>query len=135
MTTLMLMPAGATSSQNVKHGRIGEWPAWHVAPFVSIWAIESLLHPGAIGWWVICGDLPTDYISSGEVDPPQHPRKALRVFAHNWLEMVEAWKHGREVDDSQIGRLEINAKRAPLLEARAKLLMEWHDDNSLWEKE
>src|SRR6266446_5228772 len=29
------------SSQKVKHGRIGDWPAWHVAPYVSIWAIES----------------------------------------------------------------------------------------------
>lgn len=47
------------SSQNVTHGRIGEWPAWHVAPYVSMWAIESLSRPNDIGWWVICGDLPT----------------------------------------------------------------------------
>ncbi|MBL0041714.1 MAG: DUF4826 family protein [Xanthomonadales bacterium] len=29
------------SKEQVPHGRIGEWPAWHVAPYVSIWAIES----------------------------------------------------------------------------------------------
>ena len=28
-------------SQGVDYGRIGQWPAWHLAPYVSIWAIES----------------------------------------------------------------------------------------------
>ena len=54
-------------SQGLNHGRIGEWPAWHIDPFVSIWAIESLDWPGWIGWWAISGDLPTDYISSADV--------------------------------------------------------------------
>ena len=85
-------------SQKVKHGRIGEWPAWHVAPYASIWAIESLARPECIGWWVICGDLPTDYISSADVEPPQHPRKAMRVFAQNWLEVVNAWKDGQDIE-------------------------------------
>jgi hypothetical protein len=85
-------------SQNLKHGRIGEWPAWHVAPYASIWAIESLARPEWIGSWVICGDLPTDYISSAEVQPPQHPRKAMRVFAKNWIEVVKAWEDGREIE-------------------------------------
>jgi hypothetical protein len=51
-------------SQKVRHGRIGEWPAWHVAPCASIWAIESLARPEWIGWWVICGDLPIGRRSS-----------------------------------------------------------------------
>src|SRR5688572_31851449 len=50
-------------TQSVSHGQIGEWPAWHVAPYVSIWAVESQARPGWVGWWVICGDLPTDYVS------------------------------------------------------------------------
>lgn len=28
-------------SQGLDHGRVGEWPAWHVAPYVSIWAIGA----------------------------------------------------------------------------------------------
>src|SRR5262245_56368482 len=84
-------------SQRLAHGEIGAWPAWHLAPYVSIWAIESLVHPESMGWWVISGDLPTDYISSAAVAPPQHPRKAMRVFADNWLELVAAWKKGRDV--------------------------------------
>jgi len=122
-------------SQKLKHGRIGEWPAWHIAPHASIWAIESLARPEWIGWWAICGDLPIDYICSADVKPPQHPRKAMRVFAQNWLEVVEEWKDGREIENSQIGDSSSHGELGPLLELRAKLLMEWADDDSLWEKE
>ena len=122
-------------SQKVEHGRVGEWPAWHVVPYVSIWAIESLARPGGIGWWVICGDLPTDYISSADVKPPQHPRKAMRVFARNWLEVVKAWKDGREVENTRMGDPSSHDEMGPLLESTAKLLIEWTDDDSLWEEE
>src|SRR5262245_54418715 len=118
-------------SQKVDHGRVGEWPAWHIAPYASIWAIESLARPKWIGWWVICGDLPTDYISSGDVKPPQHPRKAMLVFAKNWLEVVKAWKDGREIENTRIGEPSSHDELAPLLEARAKLLLEWAEDDSL----
>jgi hypothetical protein len=53
----------------VAHGLIGERPAWHIAPYVSRWAIESVARPEWIGWWVIAGNLPTDYISSADVAP------------------------------------------------------------------
>lgn len=121
--------------QAVKHGRIGEWPAWHVAPCASIWAVESLTRPEWIGWWVICGDLPTDYISSADVTPPQHPRKAMQVFSHNWLDLVHAWKEGREIENTHIGDSSSHDELGPLLESRAKLLMEWARDDSHWEEE
>lgn len=122
-------------SQKVEHGRIGEWPAWHIAPHASIWAIESRARPEWIGWWVICGDLPTDYLSSADVTPPQHPRKAMRVFAQNWLEVVKAWKDGREAENTRIGDSNSREKLGPLLEARAKVLLEWADNDALWEEE
>ncbi len=122
-------------SQKLKHGRIGEWPAWHVAPYASIWAIESLSRPEWIGWWAICGDLPTDYISAADVEPPQHPRKAMRVFAQNWLDVVKAWKEGREIENTRIGDASSHNELAPLLESRASLLLEWAEDDSLWEEQ
>jgi hypothetical protein len=124
--------AGYLRTQKVRHGRIGEWPAWHIAPYVSIWAIESRIRPETMGWWVICGDLPTDYISSAEVSPPQHPRKAMRVFAQDWLELVKAWKDGREIENTRIGDPSSRVELQPLLEARAKLLLKWANDDSLW---
>jgi hypothetical protein len=125
--------AGYLGSQKIKHGRVGERPAWYVAPYASIWAIESVARPEWIGWWVISGVLPTDYISSSEVNPPQHPRKAMRVFAQKWLEVVKTWNDGREIENTQIGDPSSHMELGPLLEARGKLLMEWADDDSPWE--
>ncbi|MFL5240798.1 MAG: DUF4826 family protein [Gemmataceae bacterium] len=122
-------------SQRIMHGRIGEGPAWHIAPHASIWAIESHERPEWIGWWVICADLPTDYISSADVKPPQHPRKAMRVVDQNWLAVIRAWKDAREIENTRIGDPNSHGKLEPLLEARAKLLMEWADDDSLWKDE
>jgi Domain of unknown function (DUF4826) len=53
-------------SQRLEHGEIGDWPAWHVAGCVAIWAVESKARPEWIGWWVISGDLPTDYCSAAD---------------------------------------------------------------------
>ena len=122
-------------SQQLHHGRIGEWPAWHVAPYASNWAIESVDRPEWIGWWAICDDLPTDYISAADVEPPQHPRKAMRVFAHKWLEVVSAWKDEREIENTRIGDSSFHNELGPLLESRANLLIEWAEDDTLWQDE
>ena len=90
-------------SQGVKHGRIGDHPAWHIAPCISIWAIESVQHPDSIGWWVFAGDIPTDYISASDVKPPQHPRKALKVIAERWRQFAATWREGHEVEGLNIG--------------------------------
>ena len=121
--------------QDVKHGRIGEWPAWHVAPYVSIWAIESLVKPEWIGWWVISGDLPTDYISAADIEPPQHPRKALKAIADRWLQYVDDWKQGRDPKGYWIGSPGSFGELASLLAGRANLLREWAKDNALWDEE
>lgn len=120
-------------SQGVEHGRIAEWPAWHIAPYVSIWAIESLARLDSIGWWVISGDLPTDYISSAEVEHPQHPRQAIRVIAERWLKQAEAWRDGRDFEGIRIRGPHRHQELAPLLSSRARLLMEWTEDDTLWE--
>ena len=122
-------------SQEVEHGRIGDWPAWHLAPYVSIWAIESLARPEWIGWWVISGDLPTDYISAADVTPPQHPRKAIRVISKKWLDQVAAWNEGREYEGIRIAGSHSHEVLAPLLESRAQLLSDWADDDMFWEEE
>ena len=51
----------SAAQQQVAHGPIAALPAWHVAPYLSIWAVESE-KPGKIGWWVICGDVPADHV-------------------------------------------------------------------------
>lgn len=41
------------------HGEIGEWPAWHITPYLAIWAIESMQAPGWVaGEQDLAGILP-----------------------------------------------------------------------------
>ena len=108
--------------EGVEHGHVGEWPAWHVAPYVSIWAIESKKRPDWIGWWVICGDLPTDYISAAQI---QHPREAIRSIAEEWRQQAKLMASGERPYNIRIGRPEEWALLAPLLETRASALLEW----------
>jgi hypothetical protein len=115
------------------HGDIGEWPAWHIAPIVSIWVVESVVDPGWIGWWVITGDLPTDYISASDVDDPQHPRKALRVFCNKWITWADSVLEGRESPHYWVGTPERASELAPMLKSRALTLLEWCDDDLMWE--
>jgi hypothetical protein len=118
--------------ERVDHGRVGEWPAWHVAPYVSIWAIESKQRPGWVGWWAICGDLPTDYVSAETI---KQPRDAVRSIAEEWREQARLISTGESHPDIYIGRPEDRASLAPLLVARASKLLEWADDDSVWDIE
>lgn len=119
-------------SQGVEFRSVGDWPAWHVAPYVSIWAVESFKSPGWVGWWVICGDLPTDYISSSEIESPQHPRKAIKAMAERWLRYEDEFKRGINPADFIIGKKESFEELMPLLVKRASLLLEWAKEDSLW---
>src|SRR5437762_757263 len=105
--------------EGVTHGAIGDWPAWHVFPHVSLWAIESGRSPGSVGWWVICGDLPTDYVSSAGLTDP---RSAVGAIAQHWLEAVPYLQRGEHPPGCSLGRPENYAELVPLLQSRADLL-------------
>ena len=113
--------------EGIDHGRIGEWPAWHVAPYVSAWAIESKARPEWVGWWVICGDLPTDHISSAGA---RCPRDAVRAIAKEWLELAGYMERGELHRDSRLGRPEDWPSLAPMLRSRAELLLAWEGSDS-----
>lgn len=117
------------ATQRVEHGQVGSWPAWHLVPYVSIWAIESLLVPGAIGWWAICGDLPTDYLSAAKA---KHPREAMLAFAKTWAEAAEHMLIGASPVGISFGPPEKRAELAPLLQKRADLLRQFAENDSLW---
>jgi hypothetical protein len=118
------------SEQPVEFGALGEWPAWNVAPYVSVWAVESIESPGKIGWWVISGDLPTDYTSGAGT---QDPRSAVAAFATLWESAAAKMERGEHLDHFIIGDPENAYALAPLLKSRAKLLMEWANDDSCWD--
>jgi hypothetical protein len=118
--------------QPVKFGALGEWPAWHVAPYVSVWAVESVRAPGRVGWWVISGDLPTDYTSG---DGAPDPRSAVAAFAKLWESAAARMERGEQPEGFTVGSPspENAFELAPLLRSRAMLLQEWVGDDSCWD--
>lgn len=117
-------------NQGVTHGGIGDKPAWHVAPYVSIWAVASAGAPQEPGWWAISGDLPNDYVSATNA---KSPRDAVHAIATLWLEAAECMARGDSHPTFRIGSGEQNRELAPMLESRATLLLDWANDAELWE--
>jgi hypothetical protein len=115
--------------QGVAHGQVGEWPAWYLAPYVSIWAIESKTNPGWVGWWVISGDLPMDYVSAATI---KHPREAMEAIAARWHSAAEHMAHGKPSSNFSIGTPSDWQALAPQLASRAELLQAWASDSDLW---
>ena len=127
--------ASYLEAEGLVHGEIGEWPAWHLVPMVSVWAVESLAHPGRIGWWVISGDVPTAYVSASAVTPPQHPRKALTVIATAWLAQALAREQPTTAIRASTGAIVLTEETSSMLESRARLLLRWIADDDLWDSE
>ena len=118
--------------EGIVHGRVAEWPGWHIAPYVSVWAIESDSRPDWVGWWAICGDLPTDYVSAREI---RSPREAVIAIAERWLEVSSCMARGVPHPELKIGNSNEWPSLVPLLESRASTLLQWANDQSLWEEE
>lgn len=122
--------AAYLAAEHVTHGQIGG-PAWHLAPYVSIWAIESHVAPGYVGWWAICGDLPTDYLSAASI---KHPRDALLGFASRWRNAAELMARGESLPGFSIGPPAEWPALSPILASRAELLQDMAADTDLWEE-
>ena len=120
---------GYIEKQGIKHRGVSEEPEWFVAPYVSLWTVESGEKPGAIGWWVISGDLPTDYLSGNDATDP---RSALGAFAVRWEEVSTYMLRGEDHPAMQIGKSENRKELGDLLLRRARILHDWIDDDSLW---
>src|SRR5258708_14320430 len=83
-----------------------------------------------VGWWVICGDCPTDYTTrTGD----RTPRAAVDDFSSRWRAASVAMLRGERLPDFSVGNSENAGELAPLLESRARLLAEWSLDATLWE--
>ena len=118
--------------EGLAHGEISAEPAWHVAPYVSVWAVESTATPGATGWWAVSGDMPNDYVS---VSKASNPREAVRAIATLWQEAAQYMARGEKHPTFRIGSGEQDEELAPMLASRAELLLEWVSDPQAWEED
>jgi hypothetical protein len=115
--------------EQVSHLGVPELPEWFFAPYVAIWSVASKKRPGAVGWWAISGDVPTDYTSSSEI---RDARMAMRSFSLRWAKAAKQMAAGEESDEFQVGRVENWPELAPLLASRAELLGEWAAADDMW---
>src|SRR5689334_13574927 len=109
----------------VKHGRVGEVPAWQLYPYLAVWAVESRTSPEWGGWWVIRGDGPTDYVTCTR---DRTPRSAVETIAARWHEASSLLARGEQHPDFSVGDPSRASELAPLLEARARTLLQWAAD-------
>jgi hypothetical protein len=117
------------NEKGVSGGDVPSEPAWFVAPLLAIWPVFSLENPGAVSWWVISGDAPTDHIPS---DGASEVREALSAFSKRWMESSEHVLRGEPLPDAQIGASDQTPELGALLFRRANLLAEFAAADELW---
>ena len=122
--------SGYLKHEGVMHGGVDAEPAWHVAPYASVWAIRSLAAPASVGWWAISGDMPNDYVSASKA---QSPREAVQFIASLWKEAAGYMSRGEQHPTFVIGAGDRNEELGPLLASRAGLLLDWAGDPEAWE--
>ena len=115
--------------QGIGSPNVGEWPAWHVAPVIAVWAVESQQNLGRVGWWAISGDLPTDYTTCGD---ERSPRQALHDIGVRWRDAAASWAVGERFDAMSLGSKEAELALAPLLASRAELLLDFSSNEDIW---
>lgn len=118
-------------NEGVQHRGVASEPEWFVAPYVSVWTIESMVAPGVVGWWAISGDLPTDYLGGGDATDA---RTALIAFADRWREVSSYMLRGEEHPTIRIGRSRDWRKLGDLLQRRAQIIEDWSNDDEMWQR-
>ena len=115
--------------EKITYDRIENTPSFYIEECVAIWKIFSKKYKGKIGWWVISGDLPTDYISSKNI---KDARTALEKILSEWKSYVKSMKDGKNPNDVKIGNKNNKKELGELLEKRINILEEWLATDNLW---
>ena len=117
------------TTQGIISPNVGEWPAFDVAPYFAIWAVESKEIEEKIGWWAFSGDCPTDYVTEkGEC----HPRAALGYLIDSWKGYIPHMRAGRQPPATKFGKGTDLEELGSLLEKRISVFEEWYSDDDLW---
>lgn len=115
--------------EGVPHGGVAKEPQWFLHPSVSVWAVHSGRVQGAIGWFAIAGDLPTDYISTADT---ADAREAVRKFAQRWAALARSMRDRVPDPDLSVGSPEDWPQLSELLHRRARLLADYASEDENW---
>jgi hypothetical protein len=117
-------------AQGISSPQVGDGPAFEMAPHFGIWCVESKKQSGKIGWWVVVGDCPTDYVAE---DGKCHPRAALKNLVKRWKTHIPYMKKGVQPPDVKFGDGSNIKELGDLLKKRILILEGWLKDDDLWE--
>ena len=91
----------------------------YIAPLVAIWKLKTIDNHW---FWVICGDLPSDYIA---IDVANDAKEAIRHFSMKWQLQAESIFKNQEATSEQ-------NNYAQLLVGRAEGLYQLVNQEVLW---
>ncbi len=111
--------------QEPEHLGVANWPAFDVAPYFAIWAVQSFKAPSYVGWWAFSGDIPTDYVSCDALE--RHPRKGLEDLLVRWRTYID--EPGQQ---AELFQQQEDTDLQELLTKKIEVLTEWVEDNTLW---
>jgi hypothetical protein len=117
--------------EGIRHRGVTSEPDWFLVPYISIWEVASSSDPRMVGWWVISGDLPTDYLPG---DTAVDAREAVRAFGSRWLEASAYMLRGERHPEINIGPVEMRCELGDMLKRRASLLEKWAADDDMWQE-
>ena len=114
--------------QRIRHGGVATSPAWFLAPYVSVWAV-SQRQSEATGWWVVTGDLPTDYLDARRLP---NARRALAALVRRWRNLALAMERNEDHPEYSVRGVRDNAGAGERMRHTAIVLQEMIDDDELW---
>lgn len=112
--------------EEIRLAKIEEKPIWRVAPYVALWKAKN----SKSSFWIISGDLPSDYL---EAFATKSPSEILAAFAKRWEKMSVEMLKGNFPADFKIGKIQDQKELGGLLKSRAQVLLDWSKDKQLWQ--
>ena len=103
-------------------------PAWCVVPIIAFWRAFGV-RSGEPVYWVITGDLPSDFLP---YDAAATPRAAAAAFAERWDIVAGYLSEGKEHPTIHVGAPQDRAGLAPMLRRRADILRKWAAEDEHW---
>jgi len=111
-------------------------PAFHIAPIIAVWAVESINNPGWVGFWAFSGNLPGDVISRDWNDKNDNPRKALARMNAVWRTYIGHLQKGNNPPNVKLGNNENQRiEMSGILQENVSMFDSIIDDDSIWDED